>query len=175
MMTGDAPHRAEQRRVKPAGPAGKLRKGQAERLSADVVRKFRIRPQAALHLCVFRKGVVLVAIKQRFTRTNFDAVFHATRGQQLSGIAGCQRVVIQGKRLPRLSRKRDRERNLAPHAVRQLIPAGIKGGKLPVRLVLMQSGNEERQHCHGQQQGGCLCGAPQGFVFHDCSSVRSSS
>ena len=42
-------------------------------------------------------------------------------------------------------------------------------------VVLMQSGNEERQHCHGQQQGGCLCGAPQAFVFHDCSSVRSSS
>ena len=27
-----------------------------------------------------------------------------------------------------------------PHAVRQLIPAGIECGKLPVRLVLMQSG-----------------------------------
>ena len=175
MVTGDAPHRAEQRRVKPADPVGKLRKGQAECLSADIVRKFRIRPQAALHLCVFRKGVVLVAIKQRFTRTNLDAVFHTARGQQLSGIAGGQRVVIQGKRLFRRGRKRDRERNLVPHAVRQLIPAGIKGGKLPVRLVLMQSGNEERQHCHGQQQGGCLCGAPQGFVFHDCSSVRSSS
>ena len=175
MVAGDAPHRAEQRRVKPAGPVGKLRKGQAECLSADVVRKLRIRPQAALHLRVFGKGVVLVAIEQRFTRTNLDAVFHTARGQQLSGIAGGQRVVIQGKRLPRLSRKRDGERNLAPHAVRQLIPAGIKGGKHPVRLVLMQSGNEERQHCHGQQQGGCLCGAPQGFVFHDCSSVRSSS
>ena len=42
-------------------------------------------------------------------------------------------------------------------------------------IVLMQSGNEERQHCHGQQQGDRLCGAPQGFVFHDCSSVRSSA
>ena len=27
-----------------------------------------------------------------------------------------------------------------PHAVRQLIPAAIKGGKHPVRIVLMQSG-----------------------------------
>ena len=175
MVTGNAPHRAEQRRVKPVCPVGKMRKGQAERLSADIVRKLRIRPQAALHLRVFRKSVVLVAIEQRFARTDLDAIFHAARAQQLSGIAGGQRVVIQGKRLPRLSRKRDGERNLTPHAVRQLIPAGIKGGKHPVRIMLMQSGNEERQHCHGQQQGGRLCGAPQGFVFHDCSSVRSSA
>lgn len=157
------------------GAAGERRQGQAERLSADIVRKLRICPQAALHLRVLREGVVLVAVEQGFARPDLDVVFHAARGQHLSAVAVGQRVVIQGERLPRLSRERGRERDIAPHAVRQLVPAGAEGSERLVRLVLMQSGGEQQRHRRDQQQDERLRGAAQGPVFHDSPSVRSFS
>ena len=171
MVAGDGRRRAENGRGERDRAAGERRQGQAERLSADVVRKLRIRPQAALHLRVLREGVVLVAVEQGFARPDLDAVFHAARGQHLSAVAVGQRVVIQGERLPRLSRERD----IAPHAVRQLVPAGAEGSERLVRLVLMQSGGEQQRHRRDQQQDERLRGAAQGPVFHASSSVRSFS
>ena len=175
MVAGDGLHRAENGRVDAALPAGEARKGQAERLFADAVRQLGICPQAALHLRVLREGVVLVAVEQGFARPDLDAVFHAARGKHLSAVAVGQRVVIQGDRLPRLSRERGGERDFAPHAVRQLIPAGAEGGERPVRLALMQPGGEQQRHRRDQQQDERLRSAAQGPVFHGSPSVRSFS
>ena len=175
MAAGDGRHRAENGRVDAAHPAGEVRKGQAERLPADAGRKLRVRPQAALHLLVLREGVVLVAVEERSSHADLDAVFHAARAQQLSAVAVGQRVVIQGDRLPRLGLERDRERGLVPHAVRHLIPAVAQSRERPVRLVLMQSGGEQQRHRRDQQQDERLRGAAQGPVFHGSPSVRSFS
>ena len=175
MPAGDGRHRAEDGRVDTAHPSGKLGKGQAERLPAEAVRQLGVRPQAALHLRVLREGVVLVAVEQGFACPDLDAVFHAARAQHLSAVAVGQRVVIQGDRLPRPGLQRGGERDFAPHAVRQLVPAGAEGGKRPVRRVLMQSGGKEYRHRRDQQQDERLRGAAQGPVFHDSPSVRSFS
>ena len=175
MVAGDGRRRAENGRGERDRAAGERRQGQAERLFADAVRQLRIRPQAALHLRVLREGVVLVAVEQGFACPDLDVVFHAARAQHLSAVAVGQRVVIQGERLPRLSRERGRERDITPHAVRQLVPAGAEGGERPVRLVLMQSGGEQQRHRRDQQQDERLRGAAQGPVFHASSSVRSFS
>ena len=175
MSAGDGRRRAENGRGERDRAAGERRQGQAERLSADIVRKLRIRPQAAPHLRVLREGVVLVAVEQGFARPDLDAVFHAARAQHLSAVAVDQRVVIQGNRLPRLSRELGRERDIAPHAVRQLVPAGAESGERRVRRALMQSGGEQQRHRRDQQQDERLRGAAQGPVFHGSPSVRSFS
>lgn len=175
MSAGDGRHRAEDGRVDTAHPSGKLGKGQAERLPADAIRQLGVRPQAALHLRVLREGVVLVAVEQGFARPDLDAVFHAARAQHLSAVAVGQRVVIQGDRLPRPGLQRSGERDFAPHAVRQLVPAGAEGRERPVRRALMQSGGKEYRHRRDQQQDERLRGAAQGPVFHDSPSVRSFS
>ena len=175
MSAGDGRHRAEDGRVDTAHPSGKLGKGQAERLPAEAVRQLGVRPQAALHLRVLREGVVLVAVEQGFARPDLDAVFHAARAQHLSAVAVGQRVVIQGDRLPRPGLQRGGERDFAPHAVRQLVPAGAEGRERPVRPALMQSGGKEYRHHRDQQQDERLRGAAQGPVFHDSPSVRSFS
>ena len=175
MAAGDGLHRAENGRVDAALPAGEARKGQAERLPADVARELRVRPKAALHLRVLREGVVLVAVEQGFARPDLDAVFHAARAQHLSAVAVGQRVVIQGDRLSRLSRERGGERDFVPHAVRHLIPAVAQSRERLVRLVLMQSGGEQQRHRRDQQQDERLRRAAQGPVFHGYPSVRSFS
>ena len=175
MVAGDGRRRAENGRVERDRAAGERRQGQAERLFADAVRKLGIRPQAALHLRVLREGVVLVAVEERSSHADLDAVFHAARAQQLSAVAVGQRIVIQGDRLPRLGLERDRERDFVPHAVRHLIPAVAQSRERPVRLVLMQSGGEQQRHRRDQQQDERLCGAAQGPVFHGSPSVRSFS
>lgn len=175
MPAGDGRHRAEDGRVDTAHPSGKLGKGQAERLPAEAVRQLGVRPQAALHLRVLREGVVLVAVEQGFARPDLDAVFHAARAQHLSAVAVGQRVVIQGDRLSRPGLQRGGERDFAPHAVGQLVPAGAEGRKRPVRRALMQSGGKEYRHRRDQQQDERLRGAAQGPVFHDSPSVRSFS
>ena len=175
MSAGDGRHRTEDGRVDTAHPSGKLGKGQAERLPAEAVRQLGVRPQAALHLRVLREGVVLVAVEQGFACPDLDAVFHAARAQHLSAVAVGQRVVIQGDRLSRPGLQRGGERDFAPHAVRQLVPAGAEGRERPVRRALMQSGGKECRHHRDQQQDERLRGAAQGPVFHDSPSVRSFS